>query len=409
MNLWQRFKAAVTPSKEGAYKGQGYDFTSWQSRGSRFFDTHNGDLASNETVFSAITRLSNSLASLPLKLNRNFEPVNNHIGDLIATSPNLNMTSFDFVRTMETHRNTYGNAYALKMYDTRYQIESLHILDPTLVSPIIETTTNDLWYEVHGDKGRYYVHNMDMIHVKHIYSKGYKGISPVDVLKNTVAFDKEVRQFSLDQMDSSVKASFILKYATNLDDKKRGDIRDNFKAFYKDNGGVLFQESGYEVEPIDRKFIDTKVFEVEKITRARVATVFNIPLHFLAETDGASFSSMEQMSLEYVQNTLIPIVRMYEQELNRKLLTDKDRLQGLSFKFNVNGLLRGDTQTRAEFYFKGIRSGWFTPNEIRAYEELPPVEGGDQLYISGDLYPIDTPIEQRNSKTTTTTPSKGGG
>jgi phage portal protein BeeE len=75
--------------------------------------------------------------------------------------------------------------------------------------------------------------------------------------------------------------------------------------------------------------------------------------------------------------------------LNRKLLTKQERLRGLGFKFNVNALLRGDSKTRGEFYFKGIRSGWFTPNEVRAYEELPPLPGGDVLYMSKDLSPID--------------------
>ena len=85
---------------------------------------------------------------------------------------------------------------------------------------------------------------------------------------------------------------------------------------------------------------------------------------------------------------LVPIVRQYEQELNRKLLNLNDRRTGLYFKFNTNALLRGDMKTRGEFYFKGIRSGWFKPNEVRALEDLPPEKGGDELYMSKDLSPI---------------------
>ncbi|WP_205628901.1 phage portal protein, partial [Acinetobacter baumannii] len=107
--------------------------------------------------------------------------------------------------------------------------------------------------------------------------------------------------------------------ATHLGTDKRKEILNNFKEFYQDNGGVLIQEAGMKINPIDRKFLDTKVFEVERITRSRVAAVYNMPLHMLGETEGASYSSMEQMSLEFVQGTLIPIVRQYEQEFNRKL------------------------------------------------------------------------------------------
>jgi HK97 family phage portal protein len=380
------------------YTGSGYDFSKWFSSHNIFASRTSNTLATNETIFSAVSRLSNAMASLPLKLYKDFTPVNRPSGDLLSNAPNPNMTGFDFVRTMETARNTYGNGYALKMYDGSFQIEALLVLDPSRVEPVVEETTRELWYEIDGDKGRYYVHNMDMLHVKHIaaagqgiasYSGGYKGISPLDVLRNTVDYDGKVRTFSLDQMNSAIRASFILKMNTNLSAEKRKEILDNFKQFYQENGGVIIQEAGMEVTPIDRSIIDSKVFEVEKITRSRVASVFNMPVHMLGETEGSSYSSMEQLSLEFVVWTLTPIVRQYEQEFNRKLLTRRERLQGLGFKFNVNALLRGDIKTRGDFYFKGVRSGWFTPNEIRAFEEHPPLPGGDVLYMSRDLSPID--------------------
>ncbi|WP_258365608.1 phage portal protein [Aneurinibacillus soli] len=374
------------------------NFSKW-FRGGRsiFLSGNNSKLASNETIFAAVSRLSNSMATLPLKFFKEFSPVYTELSDLISNSPNNNMTSFDFIRILETHRNVHGNGYALKMYGRHYSVTSLVILDPTCVEPVVEQETGELWYEINGEKGRYYVHNLDMIHIKHIHTtqNGYKGISPIDVLRNTIDFDREVREFSLSQMEGGIHASFILKYAAHIGKEKKAEILENFKSFYKDNGGVLIQESGVEIDPITRNFIDTKVFEVEKITRTRVATVFNMPVSMLGETDGASYSSMEQMSLEFVTYTLLPIVRQYEQEFNRKLLTPQERQRGLYFKFNLSALLRGDTSTRGEFYFKMVRSGVFKPNEIRAWEELPPEVGGEKLYISGDLYPIDTPPSER--------------
>jgi HK97 family phage portal protein len=384
MHLWNRIKSLFTTEKRNRHS----NFTRWFEPYNIFAKQATDTLATNETIFAAITRLSNSMASLPLKLYQNFSPIHQPIADMITHTPNSNMTSFDFIRTMEVHRNVYGNAYALKKYNIRYQIEALLLLDPTRVTPVIEKNTNDLYYEVQTEKERYFIHNLDIIHVKHIHSNGYKGISPLNVLRNSIHYDSQVKEFSLTQMESGIKASFILKLATHLGNDKKKTMLDSFKQFYSQNGGVILLDQGMELEEVKRNFIDMKVFEVEKITRSRVATVFNIPLHMLGETEGASFSSMEQMSLEYVQNTLLPIVRMYEQELNRKLLTEAERLRGLTFKFNINALLRGDTQTRAEFYFKGIRSGWFTPNEVRAYEELPPFPGGETLYMSKDLSPI---------------------
>lgn len=397
MTLWQRFSGFLKNQLGGwfsqrtaAVKASVSDFSKWFSPHNIFETRTSTTLASNETVFAAVSRLSNGMASLPLKLYKDFEPVHTPVADLVANAPNGNMTSFDFIRTMEAHRNTNGNAYALKMYNRSYQVESLHILDPTKVTPVIESRTGELWYEIEGDKGRYYVHNMDIIHVKHIHTVGHKGISPLDVLKNTVDYDARVRKFSLDQMDSAIYASFILALETQLSPEKKASVLKNFADFYRENGGVLIQEAGTKITPIERSFIDSKAFEVEKITLRRVATVYNMSAHMLGTAEGGSYSSMEQLSLDFVQGTLVPTVRQYEQELNRKLLTPEARLQGLGFKFNVNALLRGDIKTRGEFYFKGIRSGWFKPNEVRAYEELPPVEGGNELYMSKDLAPIGT-------------------
>ncbi|UNC93817.1 phage portal protein [Candidatus Contubernalis alkalaceticus] len=364
-------------------------FRSWFEPYNIFTRKASNTLATNETIFAAVSKLSNSMASLPLKLYKDFNPAYGRNADLLINSPNPNMTGFDFIRTMETHRNTSGNGYALKDYDSKYQVRALWILDPGKVTPVIEKDSRELWYEVEGDNGAYYVHNMEMLHVKHIHATGHKGISPIDVLKNTIDFDAKVKEFSLEQLDSAVKASFILKLATQLSKDKKEETLDSFKTFYQENGGVLIQELGTEITPIDRKFLDTNVFEVEKITRTRVAVVYTMSPHMLGEADGVSFSSMEQLQLEYTQGTLVPICTQYEKEFNRKLLTDRERQQGLYFKFNVNALLRGDMKTRGEFYFKGIRSGQLTPNEARALEDRPPLPGGDKLFMSRDLSPID--------------------
>lgn len=390
MNLFGRMRSWITRSKKDKYAGNSYDFSKWFEPRNIFQQLSSNTLATNETIFAAVSRLSNSMASLPIKLRKEYESVSGVVADLLSTSPNENMTAFEFIRILETHRNINGNGYAIKMYDQYNQVESLHILDPTRVAPVIEARTGELWYEVQGENGRYYVHNMDMIHVRHIYfGTGFKGISPIDVLKNTINFDSQVRQFSLDSMDGAIKTSFILKMSAQLDEDKRKEAIESFKRFYRENGGVLIEQQGTEIDSIEREFIDTKVFEVEKITKNRVAMVYNLPVHMLGETDGINYSSMEQMALEFVQFTLTPICRQYEQEFARKVLTKRERQEGYEFKFNLNALLRGDIKTRGEFYFRGIRSSWFTPNDVRALEDLPPAEGGDQLYISKDLIPLN--------------------
>ncbi|XAZ11771.1 phage portal protein [Bacillus velezensis] len=359
-------------------------------------------LADNETVFSAVSRLSNTMASLPIKAYKNYQPIESQASELLTYAPNHNMTSGEMIGLLETHRDIYGNGYALKRYGMRYEVIGLDVLDPSRVQPVIEESTRELWYEIFGDNGNYFVHNMDIIHVKYTSVDGLKGISPLKVLRNALDFDRDVRTFSLEQMDGA-KISFILKVANQLDDERKTAMLENFRNFYSNNGGILIQEPGVEIKDLKKEFIDTKAFEVEKVTRSRVAQAFNIPLYMLGETQG-SVSNMEQLYIDYVQGTLMPIATQYEKEFNRKLLTEKERKAGYYFKFSMNALLRGDMQTRGNFYQQGIRSGWFKPNEVRAWEDLPPEKGGDTLYLSKDLFPIDQVAQQKITSADAPTP-----
>jgi HK97 family phage portal protein len=299
---------------------------------------------------------------------------------------------------METLKNLTGNAYALIEPETPYGPSMLHILNPALVEPVIEKDTKDLWYRVNDEDGHIYIHNSSIIHVHHITGDGEKGVNPLNVLKNTMDYDREIKEFSLDQAQNSLKANLVIKLAAKLDQNAL-DLYTSMLQRFKKNG-VLFVDNGKDFQELkNSSFIDPKVFEVEKITVERVARVYNMPLSKVL-SDKQSYASAEQADLEYIKDTILPIIRMYEQEFNKKLLSPQQRMSGFSFRFNLNGLARADMTTRGEFYFKGIRSAWFTPNEIRALEDMPPIEGGDKLYISRDLISLDL-IDQ--------IPLKGGG
>ena len=389
MTLFQRLRSWIGRSIKASATYYN-PFRSWFEPKNIFTSQTTNALATNETIFSAVSQLANGMASMPLKLLKDFKEQRSQMSDMMANAPNPNVTSFDWVRTMETLRNTFGNAVALKEYDGWYQVNALWILDPARVTPMLEADTKELWYRIDGEKGAYYVHNLDVIHVKHIHTTGYWGINPLDVLRETVDFDAKIRTFSLKQIEGAIHAGFILNMAANVSEEKKEKILDRFRSFYQDNGGILFEEQGVKIREIAaREYIDPKLFEVAKITITRVATVFNMPPHKLGLTEGTNYNAMEQRDMEYVQGTLMPVARQYEQEFNRKLLTPEQRKAGYYWKFNLNALLRGDFAKRLEGYFKGIRSGVYTPNDVRELEDLPPItEGGNVLYMSKDMIPI---------------------
>ncbi|MFI3546872.1 phage portal protein [Mammaliicoccus sciuri] len=395
-NVLQRIKRRLIDNWVDTSTQKLYDFSPWRNK--TFWGVSSNTIETNETIFSAVTKLSNSIAGLPIKLYRNYETVTNDISDLLTSSPNNSMSSFDFINQIETTRNEKGNAYVLIERDVFYQPSKLYLVNPDTVEIMMENKSKELYYMIHAaTDSKLIVHNMDVLHFKHIVASNMvRGISPIDVLKNTMDFDSALRTFNLREMEKP--DSFVLKYGSNIDTTKKQSIVDNFKEFYEENGGVLFQEPGVEVQPLDRKYISEDIVASENLTRERVANVFQIPAVFLNAKESINFSKNEEINRYYLQHTLLPIIRQYESEFNRKLLTSDDRKRGMYFKFNIKSYLRADSQTQAEVYFKAVRSGYNSVNEIRALEDLPPIEGGDVPFISGDLYPITMDPTKRNLK-----------
>ncbi|MEK4228960.1 phage portal protein [Solibacillus sp. FSL H8-0538] len=403
MKFWQRVKVSAY-SAYVSWKGAGYNFTNWIGR--TFWGIDNGQLATNETIFSVISRLANTVSALPIKLHQNYKLVTDHQAyDTLVNEPNQNMNSFDLLNALEVSRNESGNGYAVILRDIRQQAHEIIPLDPSCVTEFINRDDGALWYKVQGETNTMYVHNSDMLHVKHIRGPSrWRGINPLKVLSNTIKYDKAVQEFSLSEMEK--KESFILKYKANVDTEMRDRIISDFRRFYAENGGILFQEPGVEIDKLQKQYFASDTLASERITRSRVANVFNVPVSFLNDVEGGSMSSNEQMMIQFVNMTLLPIVRQYEHEFNRKLLTSEDRKRGMYFKFNLGGLLRGDTSARTQFYQAMLRSGAMKPDEVRMLEDLAPMGGmADVLWISGDLYPQEMDPTLRKSNKS---PIEGG-
>ncbi|MDM5725631.1 phage portal protein, partial [Staphylococcus aureus] len=128
-----------------------YDFSPWKNRS--FWGVINNTLETNETIFSAITKLSNSMASLPLKMYEDYKVVNTEVSDLLTVSPNNSLSSFDFINQIETIRNEKGNAYVLIERDIYHQPSKLFLLNPNVVEMLIENQSRELYYSIHAATG----------------------------------------------------------------------------------------------------------------------------------------------------------------------------------------------------------------------------------------------------------------
>jgi HK97 family phage portal protein len=363
-------------------------------------------LKNSELIFSAVSRISNALSAMPVQLYRGSTPVKNELNDMIGFEPNSNMTSCQFFKTIEACRGTEGNGYALKIYDPQGTLKELRPLDPTRIKPVIEEESQELWYKISPEKGaEYYIHNFYVIHVPFISTNGYSGVNPVSVLFNTLSYNSEIQTFSASQLKKGINAQVILEAPANLGEAQKTDMINDFMETYKETGGnILLLESGVQAKSLNLSPVDTKLFEVEKISRSRVAMVYNIPPHLLGDYSDTSFSSQEQQMLEFLMLTMLPIVTAYEHELNRKLLTKEQRRRGYRFVFDMNAILRADAATRADVHQKAIRGGWETPNEARADYGRDKDPNGDKLLVSRDLTTLEYLIRNPDKN-----PNKGGG
>ena len=156
---------------------------------------------------------------------------------------------------------------------------------------------------------------------------------------------------------------------------------------------MVILEGGVTATNFSASKVDAQLLDVERITRNRVATVYNLPPHLLGDYTDTSFSTAEQQMQEFLQLTITPIVEQWEEELNRKMLSPEDFAAGYRFRFDTNSLARADMATTANRNQMAIRGGWRKPNEVRASENLPPDPYGDQLMASRDLIPLRISVE----------------
>lgn len=356
-------------------------------------------LRNSELIFAAVSRISNAFSAMPVQLYRGSTAVRNELNDLVAYTPNNLMTSCQFFKTMEACRSTAGDCYALKIYEPGSALPRLDVLDPTKVKPIIEMESKELWWQITPDVGQqYFVHDFYMVHVPFISTNGIGGISPVSVLYDTLEYADNIQQFSVKQLEQGVNSAIVLEAPANLGAEQRKEMIEDFMETYRNtSGNILLLESGVTAKVMNLSPVDSKLFEVEKITRSKVAMVYNLPPHLLGDYSDTSFSSQEQQMLEFLMLTMLPIVTAYEQELDRKLLTTEQRKRGYHWKFNMDSILRADAATQAEVDYKALRSGWRTPDEIRATRNMPALPGGIGKFalVSQDLATLDYTVNDK--------------
>lgn len=352
-------------------------------------------LQGHEAIYAAVTRIANTVASIPVHVYKGRERQDTHpLEKLLNLSPNPSMSAYIFKQTMEAFRNTEGMAYALIIRDGLGEIARLDVLDPTRVRPLIERDSREIWYDITLEGKTYPIPGYMVLALKHMSANGISGIRPLDVLRGSLDYDAEVKEISLNQLDGINHGVMLEVPGQALDETRKTQIVADFLDAYESSGQrVLVLEGGIKATTFNQSPVDAQLMDVERITRNRVATVYNLPPHMLGDYSDTSFSTAEQQMQEFLQLTIIPIVQQWEDELNRKLLSDADYKVGYRFRFDTDSLIRADMVAMANKYQMAIRGGWMRMNEVREREGLPPDPNGDELMCARDIIPLRIMVE----------------
>lgn len=355
-------------------------------------------------VYSCVRILSEAVAGLPLHLYRYKEgggkekAIDLPLYRLMHDEPNPEMSSFVFRETLMTHLLLWGNAYAQIIRNGKGEVIALYPLMPNKMR--VERDENgSLYYE--------YIHSSDeadtmknttvrltpynVLHIPGLGFDGLVGYSPIAMAKNAIGMAIACEEYGAKFFANGAAPSGVLEHPGVIKDPQK--VREAWQSQFggsQNANKIAVLEEGMKYTPISispeqAQFLETRKFQINEIAR-----FFRVPPHMVGDLEKSSFSNIEQQSLEFVKYTLDPWVMRWEQSLSRALFTEEEK-KTLFFKFNVEGLLRGDYQSRMNGYATARQNGWMSANDIRELEnmdKIPAEQGGDLYLINGSMLPM---------------------
>lgn len=383
MNIFKRFKNKKffdTPYKKA--------ITKTYSR--RFFNFFNGDLATNETIFSAVNLLSNSIASIPIGVYRDSQKLKcseSNLAYLLKFGVNDKTTTANFIKILMVNLCTTGKAYAIIERGKAGEVTGIYPLRSSYITPSIDKDSDELYFEVSTEGGPYYIHNSNMIYLQFISSDGITAINPLEVLRGSINYDNRIKEFSLKQLENSLDINYVFKIAdAKLSQENMKLYNQMIQSFFEE--GVAIVDASSDIKSLaDKNFINCDIAVSDKITIERVERVYGLQGKLSKSADNRQGEDTED--LIFLKDTILPLVRQFEQEFTRKCLSYRDLMNDLEIKFNLNGLARATLDKRTNYYVNMLRSGVLSPNMILELEGLPTYEDGDTHFFSRDLCPSD--------------------
>src|SRR5574343_408007 len=394
MGLWKKINGMFSNS------------SSWAGADDRWYppylgpDTNAGARVDQQSalaipaVWACIRIIAESIGSLPLHLytrqgRGKQRAVNHPLYLLLHDRPNPEMSAMSFRETLASHVLAWGNAYAEQELDQLGRVKALWPIGPDRVEPMRDTDTREIFYKVRLENTGMTqdIPRDKMLHISGLSFNGLVGYSPIAKMRAAIGLALATEAFGARFFGSGTHPGLVVSHPGKLGEVAAKNLRESLATKYAGLGKahrLLLLEEAMKVEkiginPEEAHFLVTRRFQLSEIAR-----IYRVPMHMLQDVEkGASYASIEQMSLDFVVHTLRPWLVRFEQGYNNQLfLTDLERRRYF-WEHLVDGLLRGDLASRYEAYTKGRNWGWLSADDVRELEDMNPLPDGQ-----GNVYMV---------------------
>jgi len=363
-------------------------------------------------VYSCVQVLAQSIGMLPLcvyaiddaGIRRRAR--HHRLWALLQDQPNSFQTAVEFFEMMSAHLCLRGNAYALINRNAKGQILELIPLHPDQVSVQMQTDYR-LRYACTLEGGqRMALATGDVFHVRGLTLNGWLGISPIAYAREAIGLAMATERFGAMLFRNGAKMGGVLEHPGKISKEAADRLRSSFDEAHSGENAhrTAILEEGLKWSKVSMTADDSQFLETRKYQRSEIAAIFRVPPHMIGDLERATFSNIEQQSLEFVNFTLMPWLHRIEKAIRRDLLTPAERTRMMA-RFNVGNLLRGDAAARAAYYQSGIQQGWMTRNEARHAESdlgvmLNPLEGLDEPLLPLNMISSDRLADRQPNRIT---------
>jgi HK97 family phage portal protein len=384
----------ITPDRRffGSLLDDDYGFARGSSSGVRV--TSENALTST-VVLACVRVLAETVASLPLHVyerlsNGGRQRYQGWLDQLLSITPNAWMTSFEWLETSMVHAGLYGACYSEIVPGPAGSISELLPLHPSRMKA--ERIENGrLRFTYTEPNGSRTVYSQDQIfRVTWMSRDGITPSIPVDLGKEAIGLARACEMHGARYFGNGARPGVVLETDANMAPEAAERLRENWERMHRGpdkssktavlTGGLKAHELEGQSNN-DSQFLEARRFQVEEICR-----LYRVPPHMIQDLTRATYSNIEQQSIDFVQYSILPWLRRFEKAFARDLIADPQKHFA---SFDTSHLMRGDAQARSSYYTAMIDRGIMSINEVRAVENLNPIEGGDSHYFPLNMTTVE--------------------